>query len=132
MHVKDLAEWLGASWEGDGALEVQRVASLEDAGWNDVSFATRGRGLKQAADSAAGCLLVPEDFDNSSPRTIIRTKDPRAAAARVIRKLQPLAEPAPGVHPSAVLGPGVVTGKGVHIGPLVSIGAGVHLGYEQV
>jgi len=128
MHVKDLAEWLGAPWEGDGALEVQRVAALEDAGWNDVSFATRGRSLKQAADSAAGCLLVPEDFDNSGQRTIIRTKDPRAAAARAIRKLQPTVEPTSGIHPSAVLGPGVVCGKGVHIGPLVSIGAGVHLG----
>ena len=116
MHVKDLAEWLGAPWEGDGALEVQRVAALEDAGWNDVAFATRGRGLKQAADSAAGCLLVPEDFDNSAQRTIIRTKDPRAAAARAIRKLQPSLEPTSGIHPSAVLGPGVVCGKGVQGG----------------
>ena len=128
MHVKDLADWLGAPWEGDGALEILRVAALEDAAWSDLSFASRGRGVKQAADSAAGCLLVPEDFDNTPQRTIIRTKDPRAAAARVIHKLHPPAEPPAGIHPSAVLGPGVVTGKGVHIGPLASIGAGVHLG----
>src|ERR1044071_7399770 len=106
MHVKDLANWLGAPWEGDGELDVRRVAALEDAGWNDLSFAAPGRGVKQAADSAAGCLLVAEDFDNAGARTVIRTRDPRAAAARAIHKLHPPAEPPAGIHPSAVLGPG--------------------------
>jgi UDP-3-O-[3-hydroxymyristoyl] glucosamine N-acyltransferase len=132
MNVKDLAEWLECPWEGDGGLEIRRVAALEDAGPPDLSFATRGRGVKQAAGSAAGCLLVPEDFANPGKRTIIRAKDPRAAAARVIQRLHPMPRPAPGIHPTAVVGPGVALGSGVSIGAGCVIGDGVEIGDRSV
>jgi UDP-3-O-[3-hydroxymyristoyl] glucosamine N-acyltransferase len=128
MLVKELAAFLDAPFEGDAEQNVHRVASLEDATVSDVSFVTKGRVAKTAGDSAAGCLMVPLDYENSAARTIIRTRDPRAAAARVIRKLHPHPEPPTGIHPTAVLGPGVTVGRSVHIGPLVSIGAGVHIG----
>jgi UDP-3-O-[3-hydroxymyristoyl] glucosamine N-acyltransferase len=129
MLVKELAAFLEAPWEGNPDHEVRRVATLEDATAHDVAFVTgKGRAAKAAATTSAGCLLVPLDYDNAAGRTIIRTRDPRAAAARAIRKLHAVPEPPAGVHPTAVLGPGVTTGKGVHIGPLVSIGAGVHIG----
>jgi UDP-3-O-[3-hydroxymyristoyl] glucosamine N-acyltransferase len=131
MLVKELAAFLDAPFEGTPDLNLRRVASLEDAGGDEVSFVSLGRAAgrtaKLAADSAAGCLLVPLDFDNSAARTILRTRDPRAAAARVIRKLHPHPSPPAGIHPTAVLGPGVVIGSHVHIGPLVAIGAGVRL-----
>jgi UDP-3-O-[3-hydroxymyristoyl] glucosamine N-acyltransferase len=128
VRVKDLAAWLQADWEGDGDREVRRVASLEDAGPDDVSFVTQGRAAKHAGESRAACLLVSPDYGNEAQRTIIRTPDPRSAVARVIPKLQPRAEPPAGVHPTAVVGPGTVIGLGVYVGPLVTIGAGVHLG----
>lgn len=128
MLVKDLAALLEAEFEGEGNHEVRHVAALEDAAAHDLSFVTRGRAAKSAADSAAGCLLVPLDFENPRGRTIIRTRDPRAAAARAIRKLHAFKEPIPGIHPTAVIGPGAVLGKSVSIGPLVSLGAGVHIG----
>jgi len=128
VRVKELAAWLDAAWEGEGDREIRRVATLEDAGDEDVSFVTRGRALKHADASRAACLLVPNDYANDGHRTVIRAADPRAAAARVIAKLHPRLEAAPGVHPTAVLGPGVVIGKGASIGPLAAIGAGVHIG----
>ena len=128
MLVKDLAAWLDAPWEGDGDREIRRVAPLEDAGDEDRSFVTPGRAAKLAEASRAACLLVSADFPNPAGRTVIRTLDPRAAVARAIPKLHPHAEPSPGVHATAVLGPGVVVGKGAHIGPLVSLGAGVQVG----
>jgi UDP-3-O-[3-hydroxymyristoyl] glucosamine N-acyltransferase len=128
LRVKELAVLLEAPWEGEGDREIRRVAPLEDAGDEDLSFVTQGRTAKLATASRAACLLVPDDFVNDSRRTVIRTHDPRAAVARAIPKLHPQREPAPGVHPTAVLGPGVVIGKGASIGPLVSLGAGVHIG----
>jgi UDP-3-O-[3-hydroxymyristoyl] glucosamine N-acyltransferase len=127
MLVKEIAAFLDATFEGDADLQVHRVASLEDATSADVSFVTKGRVARTAADSSAGCLLVPLNYDNATNRTIVRTPDPRGSAARVIRKLHPHPEPPTGIHPTAVLGPGVTVGKSVHIGPLVSIGAGVHI-----
>src|SRR3954464_14171032 len=81
MKVKDLAAAIGAPYEGDGECEVERVAPLEEAGPAGVSFA-QGRALKLAGESAAGCLVVPENW--AAERTVIRAKDPRAVVARAI------------------------------------------------
>lgn len=128
MRVKELAAWLEASFEGEGDREIHRVAPLEDAGPEDLAFATRGRALEHAGKSRAGCLLVPADYGNESKLTIIRTSNPRSAAARAIAKIYPRIEPPPGIHPTAVLGPGAIVGYGASIGPLVTIGAGVKVG----
>jgi UDP-3-O-[3-hydroxymyristoyl] glucosamine N-acyltransferase len=128
MRVKELAAFLQAPFEGDGERQLRRVAALEDAAPEDVSFVTGGNASKRVEASAAGCLLVPSDFNNLAGRTVIRTLHPRAAVARSISKLHPKVDPAPGVHPSAVLGPGVILDAGVHVGPLVAIGAGVRVG----
>jgi UDP-3-O-[3-hydroxymyristoyl] glucosamine N-acyltransferase len=128
VRVKELAAWLESGFEGDGEKEIRRVAPLEDAGPDDLSFATRGRALKHAAESRAGCLLVPVDYGNDTRRTIIRTDDPRASAARSISKIYPKIDPPPGVHPTAIVGPGAIVGYGVSIGPHAVVGAGVKLG----
>ena len=128
MRVKELAAFLGAPFEGDGERVLRKVAALEDAGPQDLSFVTGSQSAKRAGTSAAGCLLVPDDFDNAERRTVVRTEHPRAAAARAISRLHPKVEAIPGTHPSAIVGPGAIIEPGVHVGPLVSIGAGVRVG----
>ncbi len=128
MLVQDLAEWLEAHWEGDGRVEVRRVASLEEAGPGDISFVSHKRAAKLALESRAGCLIVPPDFSNDAQRTVIRAADPRAAIAGAISKLHPATRPAPGIHPSAVIAADASIGEGVSIGPLASVGAGVKIG----
>jgi UDP-3-O-[3-hydroxymyristoyl] glucosamine N-acyltransferase len=128
VQVKELALFLGATFEGDGNRELRRVASIEDAGPDDLSFVSGGRAFKMAEASAAGCLLVPLDFENSEGRTVIRVPNPRGAVARAILKLHPKIEPPPGVHFSAIIGPGAIIAPGAHIGPFVSVGAGVRIG----
>lgn len=128
VRVKELAAFLEAPFEGDGERVLRKVAALELAGPEDLSFVSGGRARKLADESAAGCLLVPADFDNGGQRTIVRTAQPRAAVARVIPKFHPTIEHAPGVHPSSVIGPGAIIEPGAHVGPLVSVGAGVRVG----
>lgn len=136
MLVKDLAEWLGASWEvdgeGDGSREVHRVAALEEAGPEDVSFLSHRRSARLAAESRAGCLIVPLDYANQDARTVIRCSDPRGAVARAIARLHHEPVAAPGVHGSAVVGRGAQIGDGVSIGPLASIGDGCSIGAGSV
>ena len=131
MRVKELAAWLGAVWEGDGDLEVRRVAALEEAGPHDISFVSSARTVKQAGESRAGCLLVPEKFVNDNERTILRTRDPRAAAARTIARLDPRPDFPPGIHPTAVIAYGAKVDPSAHIGPLASIGSGARIGAKS-
>ena len=146
MNVKELAAWLGAQWEGDGSRELRKVAAIEDAGPDDLSFVTKAvvaRALKNPEDavkllnaSPAGCLLVPDNFpDNlasgdsaSTPRTVIRVKDPRAAVARAITQIHPRKDPQPGIHPTAVIGPGAKIAPGCFVGPHAVLGEAVSIG----
>ncbi len=61
MRVRELAEWLGATFEGDGERELSGVAPLETASANDVSFVGNRKAAAQSEASAAGCLIVPLD-----------------------------------------------------------------------
>lgn len=124
MKVRELAAFLGCSWEGDGDCELTGVAPLETAGPEDLSFIAKAA---QPEQSSAGCLVVPVDFLNSANRTIIRAQKPRSTVARAIRQIQPNIELQPGVHPTAVIGPGATIEHGVYVGPLVAIGAGAHI-----
>jgi UDP-3-O-[3-hydroxymyristoyl] glucosamine N-acyltransferase len=128
MLVRELAEMLGAIWEGDGDRDVRRVASIENAGPEDVSFAAGGRLAKQAGGSEAGCLIVPLSYPNPKGQTVVRVPDPRLAIAQVIARLHPKRQAARRVHPTASIGAGAVLGDLVSIGPYAAIGEGTRIG----
>lgn len=128
MRVRELADWLGSTFEGDGERVLTGVAALDNAGANQVSFIGNRKAAAQASQSAAGCLLVPTDFSNPGQRTVIRTSDPRGAFARTIARFHPPSKPEPGVHPSAVVAASATLGEGVSIGPNAVIGDDARIG----
>ena len=128
MRVRELAEWLGATYEGDGEQELTGVAPLETAGPADVSFVAGRKAGAQAETSAAGCLLVSPEWPNTGYRTVIRVPEPRTAFARAMSRFYPTAEIKPGVHPTAVVGKDVVLGALVYIGPHATVGDGSRIG----
>src|SRR5437867_3317520 len=128
MRVRELAEWLGATFEGDGEKEISGVAPLETAGGADVSFVANQKAARQAESSAAGCLLVPSDYPSPTFRTVIRVEAPRTAFARVVSRFHPTQELKPGIHPTAVIGAGVELGALVNVGPHVVIDNGSRIG----
>ena len=128
MRVRELAEWLGATFEGDGETELMGVAPIESAGAAELSFIGGRRWETSAEASAAGCLLVPVDWPSPSYRTVIRVPEPRTAFARAVSRFHPTAELSPGVHPSAVVGKDVEMGALVYIGPHAVVGDGTRIG----
>ena len=122
MRVRELAGWLGTTFEGDGEKDLTGVQSLEAAGTEDLSFVTNMKGLEQAEASAAGCLIVPPEFP--AGRTIIRSSAPRTSFARAVSRLVPAPLRRPGIHATAVISAEAEIGEGVEIGPHVSIGEG--------
>jgi len=128
MRVRELAEWLAATFEGDGEQELTGGAQLETAGAADVAFVGSRKAAAQAASSAAGCLLVPTDWPSPSERTVIRVPEPRTAFARAMSLFYPTAELKPGIHPAAVIGKDVEMGALVYVGPNAVIGDGTRIG----
>jgi UDP-3-O-[3-hydroxymyristoyl] glucosamine N-acyltransferase len=122
MRVRELAEWLGATFEGNGEKELTGVKSLESAGGEDLSFVSSMKAAGQAEASAAGCLIVPAEFP--SGRTVIRANAPRTAFARAVSRLIPPAPHRAGIDPTAAVSPQAEIGENVEIGPHASIGEG--------
>lgn len=128
MLVREIAQLLGATFEGDGERAIDGVAALEAAGSTQISFVNSRRALRAAHASAAGCLLVNLDFDNAGCRTVIRVRDARGSFARVIHALVPPVPPVPGIHPSAVVGCDCHIDDSATIGPYCVLGDNVSVG----
>jgi UDP-3-O-[3-hydroxymyristoyl] glucosamine N-acyltransferase len=128
MRVRELAEWLGATFEGDGEKELSGVAAIETATAVEVAFVGSRKAAAHAEESAAGCLIVPVDWPSPSYRTVIRVAEPRTAFARAMNRFYPTAEIKPGVHPTAVVGRDVELGAMVYVGPHAVIGDGTRVG----
>ena len=128
MRVRELAEWLGATFEGDGEKELTGVAPLETAGGSELSFLGSRKALQQADSSAAGCLIVPHEYPSPSRRTVIRAPEPRTAFARAMNRFYPTVEIKPGIHPTAVIGKDVEIGALALSGRTPSIGDSTRIG----
>jgi UDP-3-O-[3-hydroxymyristoyl] glucosamine N-acyltransferase len=128
MRVRELAEWLGATYEGDGERELSGVAPLETASETDVAFVGTRKAAVAAETSAAGCLIVPAEWPNPGNRTVIRAAEPRTAFARAMNRFYPTAELKPGVHPTAVIGKDVELAAMVYVGPHAVVGDGTRIG----
>jgi UDP-3-O-[3-hydroxymyristoyl] glucosamine N-acyltransferase len=144
MRVRELAEFLGATFEGDGEIELSGAAALDAASPDEAAFAAGRKAAEAAAASAAGCLIVPLDWPSPADRTVIRVPEPRTAFARALSVFYPTVEIKPGVHPTAVIGrevelaamvtvgPHAVVGDHSRIGVASKIGAGCVLGKRVV
>jgi UDP-3-O-[3-hydroxymyristoyl] glucosamine N-acyltransferase len=144
MRVRELAVWLGATFEGDGEKELTGVGPLDTAGASEVSFVGGRKAAAEAQASGAGCLIVPTEWPSPSERTVIRAPQPRTAFARAMSRFYPTQEIKPGVHPTAVVakdvelgamvfvGPHAVVGEGSRIGVASSVGAGCYVGKRVV
>ena len=128
MRVRELAEWLSATFEGDGEKELTGAGAIESAGVSELAFVGGRKAAAQAESSAAGCLLVPLDWPSPCYRTVIRVPEPRTAFARAMSRFYPTAEIKPGIHPTAVVGADVELGALVFIGPHAVVGDGTRAG----
>ncbi|MEW6510779.1 MAG: UDP-3-O-(3-hydroxymyristoyl)glucosamine N-acyltransferase [Bacteroidota bacterium] len=134
MTVSDIAGALGADLDGDAAIEIRRVAKIEEAGAGDISFLANPRYLKHLETTGASAVIVgrkvarPPRPDGLTP-VYLRVDDPYASFVRVLLMFNPPQPPLPpGIHPSAVVDPTAVLGTGVRVGPLVVIGERCRIG----
>jgi UDP-3-O-[3-hydroxymyristoyl] glucosamine N-acyltransferase len=133
MTVQELVRLIGGAFNGDGRAEIRSVASLENAGPEDLAFAEGERALAQAVESRAGCILVREGVSVEG-RTTIAVSHPKLALIRAAEALCPGPVPTPGIHSTAVIAPDARLASDVSVGPHtivergVSVGAGTRLG----
>jgi UDP-3-O-[3-hydroxymyristoyl] glucosamine N-acyltransferase len=109
---------------------VAGVASLADAGPDDVAFVASPRYRQAAAESKAGCLVAPEDWQGgAADGAILRVPDPNRAMVAIAAVLcPPLPLPQPGIDPRAAVAATAVLGQGVHVGACAVVGERTRIG----
>jgi UDP-3-O-[3-hydroxymyristoyl] glucosamine N-acyltransferase len=125
--MKELADFLGCTLEGDGAARVSGVASPASARAEDLIYVDSPRHLDQAAASAARCVVLAPGISMPG-KILLRAANPKLIFARAAEWLLPLAPIATGIHPTAVIAPSVQIASGVGVGPFAVIEENVRIG----
>ena len=149
MKLRDIAERLQCHLEGDGEIEIHRVAAIEDAGAGDLTFFTNPKYARALKTTRASAVILSEKAE-SAPCAMLRASHPYVAFARAVELFVPNNRPPAGIHrlaevapsaaiaPDAVIGPFAVVGEGARIGARtllyshVTVGAGANIGEDCV
>jgi UDP-3-O-[3-hydroxymyristoyl] glucosamine N-acyltransferase len=129
MKLRELAERLGCGLEGDGEVEVGRVATLETAVAGDVTFLANTKYEKPHTRASA---VILHTNSPAPPCAALRTANPYLAFARAVGLFAPDWRPADGIHPASVISERAHVGRGVSIGAFVVVGDGARIGDRTV
>ncbi|MBN1938382.1 MAG: UDP-3-O-(3-hydroxymyristoyl)glucosamine N-acyltransferase [Candidatus Aminicenantes bacterium] len=134
ITVRELADKLGLSFEGDGSIEVTGVSSLDKAVRGELVFFVQAklRPLLEGTKATAGILPAGESLDRIPLKAVLRAENPHLAFIRAISLIIPEQLQAPGVHPSAFVSPSARLSEGVSIGAMCSVGDNVEIGARTV
>ena len=131
MKLRELADLLECPLQGDGEIEVLRVAPIQDAGRGDITFVANSKYEKLLPTTAASAVILRRDGP-AAPCATLRTDDPYLAFARAVRVFAPDWRPAPGVHAMAAVAENAQIGTDVSIGAFVAIDSGVSIGDRTI
>jgi UDP-3-O-[3-hydroxymyristoyl] glucosamine N-acyltransferase len=130
VKLSDLAGRLGCRLEGDGNIEILRIAGIREAGPGDLTFLANSKYEKLLPSARASAVILKEG--PTCPVACLRTSQPYLAFAAAVRLFAPESRPPDGVHPLSAVASDARIGPRVSVGAFVSIGAGASIGEGTV
>ena len=126
MRLGELAEALGGVLKSDGETEIERCASIGNAGKGSLVYADTPKFLKELEKSGASGAIVANGMETNLPCIVVER--PALAFAKAIEILHPQNKEKGAVHPSAAIDPGAKLGKQCTVSPHVTVGKGSVVG----
>ncbi len=123
MLVKELAKLVEGNLNGDGNVEITRVAALEKAQSGEIAFVE-----KEFKPTNASCVIVPENFTENFVCPTITVKNPKLAFSKIAKKLHSPKKRESIIHPSAVISVTAILSQNVFIGAFCCIGDDSEIG----
>ena len=136
VQLGQIVAALGGDLFGPGDLSIARIAPIEHAQADAITFLAHPKYRAQLAQTLAGCVIVSSALHAEAVArgAAIVTDDPYLYFARLTQwwaqRVRPRAPAC--VHPSAVIDPSAILGLGVSIGPLVVVEADAVIGDSVV
>ena len=131
MTLGELARRLECPVEGDAAIEIRRVAKIEEAGPGDLTFLANPKYASKLAFTKASAVIMNGE-DVSAPCAVIRSTSPYLTFARAAQVLAPDIKPAAGVHPLASVAADAQIDATATVGAFAVIGAGATIGARTI
>ena len=130
--LTELAAELGGVVVGDGSRVIHGVAGIREAQPGDITFLANARYVSYLNETRASAVVCNRE-PRIAPVALLQVDNPYLAFQKLVRIFRPETfRPPPGVHPSAVVAPGVSLGREVSIGPHCVIESGVRVGDRTV
>lgn len=124
----ELAVRFGCTLKGDPDARVSRVANLENADPDALTFLANPRYRRFLADTKAGAIVLEAKFADECRAPALLTRNPYATYARIAAVLHPTPVAPPGRHSTAVVDPSAQIDESASIGAHAVIGSGAAIG----
>jgi UDP-3-O-[3-hydroxymyristoyl] glucosamine N-acyltransferase len=149
LKLREIAERLECRLDGDGEIDIRRVAGIEEAGPGDLTFFTNPKYASALRKTGASAVILSDNAE-AAPCAMLRVRQPYLAFAKAVELFADDDRPAVGIHrladvastatvsSDASVGPFAVVGDQARIGartvvyPLVPIGRGAQIGDDCV
>ncbi|EKN48424.1 MULTISPECIES: UDP-3-O-(3-hydroxymyristoyl)glucosamine N-acyltransferase [Pseudomonas syringae group] len=127
IKLGQLAEFLGATLRGDKDKDINGLATLQEAGPDQISFLANPQYRRFLIDTqAAAVLLKPADADSFAGDALL-VPDPYLAYARISHLFDPKPKAAAGIHPTAVIADDAVVDPAASIGAFAIVESGARI-----
>jgi len=131
VTLGELARRLECPIEGDAAIEIRRVAKIEDAGPGDLTFLANPKYAAKLSATRASAVIM-NGADLAAPCAVIRSTSPYLTFAKAAQVLAPAPSVVAGVHAMAAVAPDAAVDPTATIMAFAVIGAGARIGARSV
>ena len=130
MKLKEIADRLGGTLEGDGSIKITGINGMELAEQGQITFLADKKFKDQVKTCAASAVIVQKKMDTDKAQIVHPA--PALAFAKLLAEFHPEPRPQSGIDDNASIAEDVQLGNNVSIGPFVALGKGVVIGDNSV
>ena len=127
LKLREIAERLDCRLQGDGEIEIRRVAAIEDAAEGDLTFFANPKYHAELTRTRASAVIAGE-LAEGAPCAVLRSPHPYLAFAKAMELFADLWRPPPGVHRLASVDTTATIAADASIGPFAAVGEGARVG----
>jgi UDP-3-O-[3-hydroxymyristoyl] glucosamine N-acyltransferase len=132
MTLGELAVRFGCVLKGNPDVRVSRVATIERADAESITFLANPRYKRYLAQTAAAAVVLEPKFAEASPVAALLSSNPYATYARIASLLYPQAAVPAGRHPMSSVDPSARVDATASIGPNAVVEANAEIGPRAV
>jgi UDP-3-O-[3-hydroxymyristoyl] glucosamine N-acyltransferase len=134
LRLREIAQRLECRLEGDGEVDIRRIAGIEDAEPGDLTFFVNPKYAAQLRATRATAVILADRADAPLPEGIaaLRASHPYLAFARAAELFAPRPATPAGIHPLASVAATATVSPEASIGAFVSVADRARIGARTI